>query len=247
VAILWGPLVLAGDLGAENARRPRSRNRLADDIPVFIAAERPVEEWLKPTPNQPGRFRTAGVAKDRDVDFTPFYLLHRRTYGIYWDLFTPPEWDKRAAEIAAENEKQRQLEAATVGFVQPGEMQAERDAAMQGESTEPVRVMGRPGRRGAQWFSFELPVDPAHPLALLVTYNHDEWQKRTFDILADGVRIGQQTIERRGPVRFFDVEYPVPADVVKGKQKITVKFQATQGNEIGAVFGLRLIRTDASR
>jgi hypothetical protein len=90
-------------------------------------------------------------------------------------------------------------------------------------------------------------VDPAHPMALVVTYNHDEWQQRTFEILVDGTRVGEQTIERRGPMRFFDVEYAIPAEAVQGKQKLTVKFQAIQGNEIGCVFGLRMIRADAER
>ena len=84
-------------------------------------------------------------------------------------------------------------------------------------------------------------------MALVVTYNHDEWQERTFEILVDGSASGEQTIERRGPLRFFEAEYAVPADLVKGKQKVTVKFQATQGNEIGAVYGLRMIRADAPR
>jgi len=187
------------------------------------------------------------VGKDRDVDFVPFYRLHRRTYGIYWDLLTPAEWEKHAAEIAALQEKQRRLEAATVGFAQPGEMQAERDANMQGEDTWPDRLMGRPGRRGRNWFSFDLAVDPAHPMALVVTYNRDEWEARTFDILVDGRKIATQTLERRGPVKFFDVEYPIPADLVKDKQKVTVKFIAAPGSEIGAVYGLRTIRADAER
>ena len=244
VAFLWGPLVLAGDLGAEEGR-PRGREH--DAVPVFVSAERPVTDWLKPVPDKPGSFRTEGVGKDRDVDFVPFYRLHRHTYAIYWDLFTPSEWDQRAAELAAQRERQRKLEAATVGFVQPGEMQAERDANMQGEDTEPLRLQSRAGRRGTKWFSFDLPVDPAQPMALVVTYNHDEWQERKFDVLVDGTRVGQQTIERRGPMRFFDVEYAVPADVLKGKQKVTVKFQADTGSEIGAVFGLRMIRADAGR
>jgi hypothetical protein len=248
VAILWGPLVLAGDLGEEEDR-PRGRGLSAGTgaVPVFVSAERPVADWLKPVPGQAGRFRTDGVGRDRDVDFVPFYRLHRRTYAVYWDLFTPSEWDRRAAEIAVEAAKQRKLEAATVGFAQPGEMQAERDANMQGEDTAPERVMGRPGRRGSKWFSFDLPVDAAHPMALVVTYNHDEWQERTFDIFVDGQRIAEQSLQRRGPLRFFDVEYPVPAEVVKDKQKVTVRFQATGGNEIGAVFGLRMIRADAER
>jgi hypothetical protein len=240
---MWGPLVLAGDLGPEEGRR----GSRADAVPVFVAAERPVSDWLKPVADRPGSFRTDGVGKEGDVDLVPFYRLHRRTYAVYWDLFTPAEWTQRSAEIAAELEKQRQLEAATVGYAQPGEMQAERDANMKGEDTEPVRIQSRPGRRGTKWFSFELPVDAARPMALVVTYNHDEWQERTFEILVDGTRIGEQTVERRGPIRFFDVEYPVPAELVKGKQKVTVKFQATRGNEIAMVFGLRMIRADANK
>ena len=236
--------MLAGDLGAEDGPR-RGGNQ--DAVPVFVSAERPVADWLKPVANQPGNFRTDGVGRATDVDFVPFYRLHRHTYAIYWDLFTPQEWDQRAAELAAQNERQRKLEAATVGFVQPGEMQAERDANMQGEDTEPIRLQSRPGRRGGKWFSFDLPVDPAHPLALVVTYNHDEWQERRFEVLVEGARVGEQTIERRGPMRFFDVEYAVPAETVKGKQKVSVKFQAGNGSEIGAVFGIRVIRTDAER
>jgi hypothetical protein len=126
-------------------------------------------------------------------------------------------------------------------------MQAERDANLQGEDTSPERVMGRPGRRGRDWFSFDLAVDPTHPMALVITYNLDEWRERSFDILVDGTRVGQQRIERRGPMRFFDVEYPLPVEVVRDKHRVTVRFQATQGNEIGGVFGLRMIRADAER
>jgi hypothetical protein len=247
VAILWGPLVLAGDLGSEVQRRGRGTRSEQPTVPVFVAAERPVTEWLKPVADKPGQFRTDGVGREKDVDFVPFYRLHRRTYGVYWDLFTPAEWDKRAAEIAAERQRQRKLEQATVAFVQPGEMQPERDFNYQGEDSSIDRVMGRPCRRGTKWFSFDVPVEPAHPMALVVTYYSDEWRKRTFEILVDGQRIGEQTVERGGPVRFFDVEYAVPAELVKDKQKVTVRFQATGGNEIAAVFGIRMIRADAER
>ena len=237
-AILWGPLVLAGDLGPEHgfaAWKPGS-------VPLLVAAERPVAEWLKPVPDQPGCFRSDGIGRPRDVEFVPFYRLPRRTYALYWDLFTPKEWETKAADVAAEEERQAKLARATVAFAQPGEMQPERDFNMQGEQTSPDRVMGRPGRRGTKWFSFDLPVESAHPMALIVTYYADEWRKRTFEILADGQRIGDQVIEQRGAPRFFDVKYPIPATVVEGKHKITIRFQATQGNEIAGVFGLRMVR-----
>jgi DUF1680 family protein len=251
VALLWGPLVLAGDLGQEQENAPSIA------APVFVAAERPVASWLKPVAAQPGRFRSDGVGRDTsgsglisEVDFVPFYRLHRRTYAAYWDLYTPAEWDQKAAEIAAAQEKQRLLEAATVAYVQPGEMQPERNFDQQGEDTTPDRVLGRAGRRGRKWFSFDLPVDSMHPMALVVTYSTQEFRERTFDILVESVRIGQQAIERSGPgsasAEFFDVSYIVPALLVTGKSKVTVRFEATGGNEIAAVFGIRMIRANIS-
>ncbi|HKW30719.1 MAG TPA: beta-L-arabinofuranosidase domain-containing protein [Verrucomicrobiae bacterium] len=249
VALMWGPLVLAGDLGPENRRGGYGRRaQQPEEVPVFVAAAQPVAEWLKPVPGQPGMFRTDGVGRPAEVTFKPFYQLPERTYGIYWDLFTPAEWEKKSAELAAEREHQHQLELATVAFVQPGEMQMERDFNEQGEQSWPDRIMGRPARRGRDWFSFDLPVDPAHPLALVVTYYSDEWRPRTFDILVDGQRVGEQTVEKGATEpHFFDAEYTIPANLVQGKQKVTVRFQATQGNEIAAVFGLRVIRADKAR
>jgi DUF1680 family protein len=242
-AIMWGPLVLAGDLGPEDdfpAWKPGA-------VPVLVVADRPVAEWLKPVPGKPGEFRSDGVGRDRDVDFIPFYRLHRRTYEVYWDLFTAPEWEKKAAEYAAERERERKLELATVGFVQPGDRQSEREFNQQGEQTRPDRVLGRPCRRGRRWFSFDLPVDPARPVALVVTYYSDEWRKRTFEILVDGERVGEQVVEKGGPPRFFDVEYAVPGALVRDKKSVTVRFQSTDGSEIAAVFGIRTIRADAER
>jgi len=250
VALLWGPLVLAGDLQPEAGRDTKVRRGVDSGgvtVPVFIAVGQPVEKWLKPVPDKPGSFRSDGVGRERDVDFMPFYRLHRRAYAVYWDLFTAEGWEKQAAEYAAQRERVRKLEAATVAYAQPGEMQPERDFNFQGEDAEVVRLLNRPGRHGMKWFSFDVPVDPAHSMVLVVTYHSDERKKRTFEVLVDGQRLQEQTIERNEPPRFFDVEYALPAESVKGKKQVTVRFQATQGNEIGSVFGVRMIRGDAQR
>ena len=137
-----------------------------------------------------------------------------------------------------------------MAFAQPGQMQAERDFNQQGEDSNPVQLEGRYGRRGSKWFSFELPVDQAHPMRLVVTYCNDEPQARAFEILVDATRIGAETMERRSPeqvVRFFDVEYKLPAELLTGKTKITVRFAAKGGNEVAAVYGVRVIRAEADR
>ena len=240
VALLWGPLVLAGDLGPEGQETHPA-------APVFVAANQPLEQWLKPVAGQPGNFRSDGVGRPQDVDFQPFYQLHNRTYAAYWDLFTPEAWARQAAALAAEQDRQHQLELATVAFAQPGEMQPERNFNQQGEDSEPDRVLGHPCRRGRKWFSFDLPVEIAHPMALVVTYCNDEWRKRTFDILADGQRIARQTVAKDGTdPHLYDVQYPLPADVVKDRKKVTIRFEATNHNEIAGVFGLRMIRAGAA-
>ena len=240
-AIMWGPLVLAGDLGPEPPRGRGAPPPPPVDVPSLVAADRPISEWVKPVSGKPGTFRTDGVGRDRDVELTPFYRLHHRTYAAYWDLYTPAEWEKKSAEVAAERERVRKLEAATVAFVQPGDTQTERNFNQQGENTNVPRLAGKAGRGGRGWFSYDVPVE-AGPMALVVTYHTDSRRPRTFEILVDGRRIAQERFDQSSVSRFVDREYPLPADLVSGKQKVTVRFQGTDRNEIAAVFGLRMIR-----
>ena len=247
LAIMWGPLVLAGDLGPEQTW-PARRANPKESAPVFVTAD-PVEKWLKPVEGKAATFRTTGVGLTNDITFVPFYQLPERRYGVYWDVFTPQEWQKRSKAYAYEQENQKKIEAATVAFAQPGQMQTERDFNEQGEDSFPVQLQQRYGRRGRKWFSFDLPVDPAHPMSLIVTYSNDG-RKRSFDLLVDGTKVGEQAMDGRTPeqdIRFFDVAYPIPADLLQGKTKVTVRFEATNGNEIAGVFGIRIIRADLAQ
>jgi DUF1680 family protein len=257
-AIMWGPLVLAADLGPER-QRGRSAEGAAESpiVPVFVAADKPVEDWVKAVPGETGHFRVTDVGRDSlgagvevAVDLVPFYRLHRRTYGIYFDLFTGPEWEAKKAAYAAEQERLRNLEKATVAYAQPGEMQPERDFNYQGsEDARVTRILGRAGRRSATWMSFDLPVEPDRPMALVVTYNGGILRRTPaeFDLLVDGEPIKHEVLATESPEGFFDVEYPLPAQVVKGKTKVTVRFQAKEGKAAATVFGVRMIRADAKR
>ncbi len=251
VAVMWGPLTMAGDLGPA---RQRGRGRgegggrrerpQRPEVPVFIAADQPVGEWIKPAADAPGKFQSVGVGREKDVDLVPFYRLHRRTYSAYWDVFSPATWEKRAAEIAAERDRVRKLEQATVAYAQPGEMQPERDFNFQGEESNFVRESGRAGRAGLDWFSFDLPVDSAQPQKLIVTYYSGSRRRESkFKILIEGQQLADVSVEERRPARFFDAEYPIPAELVAGKEKVTVRFETSDNHEIGPVFGLRVIRT----
>src|SRR5689334_8059505 len=78
-ALMWGPLVLAADLGEERRGGPM------ETIPAFVTDARPIAEWLKPVTGMVGEFRAEGRSVDDapvDVEFVPFYRLHRRTYSV---------------------------------------------------------------------------------------------------------------------------------------------------------------------
>jgi uncharacterized protein len=250
-AVSWGPLVLAGDLGQAPRRREDGdgdgvRTPLPE-APVLVT-DRPVGEWLKPVAGKPGTFRATGVARTvstagtMDLEFAPFYAVHRRTYGAYWEFLSNAEFETRRAALATEKARVAALDAATVAYLSTVEPAAEKPFNMQGEETTIVRADGKPGRRSAKWFSYDLRSNGASPIALVVTYNSDQRRTRSHEILVEGQRVGETTVPQGSVARFYDVEYAVPSALSDGKQKVTIRFQATNGNEVAPVFGVRVVR-----
>ena len=260
-SIMWGPLVLAGDLGPGPERRRSEgdgdEQYVPPKVPVFVAAGRPVAEWLKPVAGSPGTFRSEGVGREpdevggtADVTFVPMYALHRRLYSTYWDFFTPAEWEEEKAAYGAEAERLRLIEAATVAYLEPGEAVFDRPFNFQGgEDSVPQRILGRPGRRGGSWFSYDVPVQPEHPMIMILTfYSLDRrGTPAAFDILVDGQVVATQEVDRSEPPRFFDLDFPIAAGLVAGKEAVTVRFEAKEGSQIATVFGIRVIRGDDPR
>jgi DUF1680 family protein len=104
-AFLYGPLVLAGDLGSEglnekvivgpnappmrrsNANfpaRPDAPPRVPPiDIPTFHAASSDPASWIKPG-DKPLTFRTTGQQKD--VELVPINSIFDKRYSVYWQV-----------------------------------------------------------------------------------------------------------------------------------------------------------------
>jgi hypothetical protein len=258
-AILWGPLVLSGDLGPE---RRRSESEEHEDVarppsvPVLVAAHLPVDSWLKPDGKEPGRFRTTGVGRlpaaeeqPVDLELVPFYRLHRRTYAAYWDLFTPEEWEAKKQEYGAEAERRKDLEARTIAYLEPGETLFEREFNYRGgDDATSYRIEGRPARRARSWFAYDLPADPSEPLALILGFYSDDRRHSpgTFSILLDDQLLTDHRQTRTEPPRFYDVRFPIPPSLVRGKDRVTLSFRAHSDSQIPAIFTIRLVR-DSNR
>jgi len=87
-------------------------------------------------------------------------------------------------------------------------------------------------------------------MSLVVTYSKDSRRHTYCGVLVDGSKVGEKTGEHRSPeqqVRFTDVEYPLAAELLKDKKKVTVRFQTENGAATPGVFGIRMVRADADR
>jgi len=65
---------------------------------------------------------------------------------------------------------------------------------------------------------------------------------KTFDILVNNKIIATENISNKKDGQFISEQYDIPAELLKGKSKITVMFKAHPGNMAGPVFGVRTIR-----
>lgn len=253
-AIVWGPLALAGDLGPRR-EGPPAQSDSGVAVPTLVAAGRTLTDWIA-TGQRPGDFEVKGVGRvvedpqkgPSDWPLAPFYRTFDRRYSLYFDLVSPEEFDHRAKAHADERAHQQQLEAATVSYVEPGRAPQEKDFNYQTEPAQrrPEFVRGRSARSGPGWFSYDLPIDAASPLALVVTYWNPNGQPPAdgdFQIIVDGNAVGRFA-PNPSAKGFWDAQYPIPAALVGSKKTMTVRFEASVNSRIAPVFGIRVIKTN---
>jgi hypothetical protein len=254
VALLYGPVVLAGDLGRDglgDARRygpsaPQMGRVKPIEIPGFIGEVKDLLAKVKPIPGAPLIFKTVGLARSHDVTLLPFYRVFEPRYTVYWKVYAPIEWERRRAELAAVEARRKTIERLTVDAVNINEEESERDHNLQGEGLLDGTFDGKRWRGARGWFSYELKVEPDKPLTLVCTYRGSEGRLRSFDILVDGEKVATQTLEIH-PGELFDFEYPLPEQLTRGKQRVTVKFQAQPNSIAGSVFDVRVAQLDPSQ
>jgi hypothetical protein len=126
-------------------------------------------------------------------------------------------------------------------------MQPERDHNLKAtEQSYTDNAFGRGGRevRNGGFFSFDMKVLPDVESVLLLSYLGDD-KGRAFDILIDGTKIATQELKGAETGKFFDVEYPIPAELLKGKTKVEVKIQAHPNRTAGRVFSPRILKKES--
>jgi uncharacterized protein len=98
-AIMYGPVVLAGELGTENLdpRKIYSDDKFlhggfpATALPDLAGDRNALDKWIRPvslnanSKDKPLTFRTVGAGSE-EITLSPFYRLFNQRYCVYWRL-----------------------------------------------------------------------------------------------------------------------------------------------------------------
>jgi DUF1680 family protein len=238
-AILNGPLVLCAPV---NAHRP---------FPAIVAEEPVLLASLKPVAGKPNTFSgSADIFLTADegsggVRLEPFYQASTESYEVYWDRFSPAEWDAKKAEYKAQLAQQKELEARTVDSVNAGEEQNERDHNLKEENTDTrdfneqqFRIVSTNG-----WFVWEMKVLPGQPQELRVVFERGGRGPSTLELFVDDTHLATQRSEGASQGRGLETKvYPLSTDLLKGKDKVALKFQAPADARGGSVVNARILK-----
>jgi hypothetical protein len=253
IAVMYGPMVLAGDLGKEGLdgvkrygpSAPQVGRVRTPVIPAFVTEvndlEKSVTSKISPDAGAPLRFKTKGLGQPRDVTLEPLYRITDQRYTVYWNVYSPAEWTKRNTDLAATDARRKEFERRTIDSVVVDQAENEKAHALQSENASDGYFEGKRTREARNgWFSYQVKVSPDRPVTLVCGYRGSEGRRRVFDILVDGEKIATETLEYH-PTEQLDKEYAIPESLTRGKDRVTVKFQAHADTTAGAVIDMRTV------
>jgi DUF1680 family protein len=243
-AFVDGPLVLAAEV---DTRKPMPV--VVGEQPTLVASLKPVASRPNTSSSSGDIFRIAGDTKGSGVTLEPFYKLFDRRYETYWDRFTPAQWTVKEKDYAKEMARTKEIEARTVDLVNAGEEQNERNHYLKGEFMG-TREFGDRSYRFAMtngWFSWELKVLRDQPQELSLTLGGGGRGGAALDIFVDGKKLASEEFDGNGgPGRAgarAPKSYALTAEMLQGKDRITVSFRPPAGMRGLSVSSARILKS----
>jgi hypothetical protein len=260
IAFMHGPILLGAKTGTEDLR-----GLIADDgrwgqyssgqyLPVDkapILVEDDMEnlgDKLEPVDGNPLHFKlNVKMVNPMDLTLEPFSQIHDSRYMMYWLALTIDGYQAYVDSLAANEQAKLAIEKRTVDYVATGEQQPETDHAMQQERSRSGNNQNQFYREAASggYFSYDFATNSETNLSLFVRYWGAEWGGRKFKIYIDDEKLVTEDNTGRWEISAFqDIVYSIPNSMVEGKSNVRIKFEALPGNTAGAVYEIRLLRTE---
>lgn len=203
-------------------------------------------------------------------ELIPFFELHDSRYMLYWLGLSEDGYKDYIANLAKEEEARQALEAITIDKVQPGEQQPESDHFMETDESNKGYTNNIPFRdaRNGHYFSYLMRTTPEKgntisspgvsvpretgetkgvtegALALRIRYwGQDDWRTCEYDLYVDDVLVKSVNNSKKWRSSQWKYEtYPIPAEALKGKKQVRVKFVAKPGRQVGEIYEVRLLQ-----
>ena len=241
VALMYGPMVMAADLGSAS-------DPFEGDAPALVGASASaVVASIAGGDGGAAAMRapasTGAVSRPPNLPLRPFFSQYDRRSAVYFPRQTEEAWRADQAALEAERKRVTGLEARSLDVMRFGDQDWEREHRLNEGDSEAVLYRGRNGRlaRGGASFEFRMRSGSLEePLLLQATYWGKQRNSR-FRILVDGARVASETLDGSGPVAFVERSYELPVGVTEGKKFVTVRFEPEENAGAGPVFGCRLL------
>lgn len=238
-AILYGPIVLAAELGADDI----------DDtfgVPVFVNPDKKLEKWIKPVEGKQMTFRTIGVGRPEEALLSPLYKIYNQRYAAYFDFFTEEDWTNKQKEYKKCLQEEKDIASRTIDWVGIGEHQSERDHLVESKISYVYNQGGRMGRdvRAEGFLHYQVAVNPEGKNELMLTFWGSDSGHLQFDVLIDGKVMTNITVTDEKPGAFYNRFFAIPDEMVLGKENVRISFIPTPGNRAGIIYGLRTLHSN---
>ena len=261
IALMHGPILLGMKTGTEDlAHLVADDSRFGqyaggkklpiDQAPILINNNiQQIAAQLQPIEGKPLHFRlTTRMENAIQGELQPFFEIHDSRYMMYWLALSEDNYKGYLDQLAQAEKDRQALEARTVDKVQPGEQQPETDHKMETDRSftgNTNDVFYRDARDG-HYFSYLMQTGGNEQLSLRLKYwGVGEWKSHEFDIFVDDVLV--KSVNNTGKYRISEFkyeEYELPAEVLKGKTQVRVKFVAKPRKQIGEIYEVRLIKAN---
>ena len=259
VALMHGPILLGMKTGTEDlahlvaddsrfGQYASGKKLPLDQAPILVPKE--IEDIigdLRPIAGKPLHFTLSTHMENAiNGELQPFFEIHDSRYMIYWLALSESNYKDYLDQLSKEEQERQALEARTVDKVQPGEQQPETDHKMETDRSNVGNtndVFFRDARDG-HYFSYLMQTQGSTSLTLRLTFwGQDEWRSCEFDIMIDDTLLCSVNNTHKWRTSQFKTEdYAIPAELLKSKSQIRVKFVAKPGRQVGEIYGVRLIR-----
>ncbi len=235
ISLLYGPVVLAAALGDEgmtdeirrgigNECYRVNREAATIDVPAIVTDRRDWLTQIEAVKGIPLTFQTKDLGVPGDFILKPFFKIHGERYSLYTDVYTTEGWKQFS-------NRYRHFPEGIYDRIVVGDSISMFDHNFQVYYLSKGITEGKAWVQSSSDFRFDMHVPQDKEVKLRVTYYGDETNNQ-FILKIDGVSFEIPKLTQKNENQFFQYEYDLPANLLKGKKRVSICYAVHHNREM---------------